>query len=79
MNTISKILNRASKLEYTPSQAHKALTSAGVSVPEMPTFLQIWDMSKNTKDVVNFSVVAHILNGYALGFASASAKARKVA
>jgi hypothetical protein len=79
MNTISKILNRASKLEYTPSQAHKALTTAGVQVPEMQTFLQIWDMAKNTKDVVNFTVVAHLLNGYALGYASASVKARKTA
>lgn len=79
MTTISKILNRASKLEYTPSQAHKALTQAGVQVPDMPTFLQIWDMAKNKKDEVNFTVVAHLLNGYALGVASASVKARKSA
>ena len=79
MNTISKILNKASKLEYTPSQAHKALTAAHVSVPEMALFLQIWDMAKNTKDIVNFTTVAHLLNGYALGVASATAKAKKAA
>ena len=79
MTTISKILNKASKLEYTPSQAHKALTTAGVSVPEMPLFLQLWDLSKNLKGIVNFGTVGHLLTGYALGVASANVKARKTA
>lgn len=70
--TISQILNLASKREYTPSQAHKALVSAGVSVP-MPAFLAQWDASKNKVDVVNFKTLEHRLAGFMAGMAHVQA------
>ena len=73
--TISQILNKSAKLEYTPSQAHKALTSAGMSL-RMDALLAQWDASKNEKGVVNFRTLQYRLEGFLAGVAYASVDAK---
>jgi hypothetical protein len=61
VSDISKLINKASKLEYTVSQAHKLFVN---EIPDFKVFSVLWDAAKNKEGIANFSKLGAILFGF---------------